>query len=806
MNHLNRKFSALIAAGFFGTCAMGATEPLSESRHSHKIPFSSDDVVETVNFTGIIEEIVSEKVATSEQIKILFAMKNLDEFNTDLVSQIDENFSVLRKIIFKLVTVNQLTCDDIGLFFKQMFIKENYEDIRSILSDNLIVLKQSYIGKPLYRTSVNGGSTFGRIVTSQIKNISDAVNETDDSSYESKEFFLDLLAHLSSVRGHEDLQVEIINYFRPLGTIKKSDKSQNSGSVQTQKSKPVETSSYVGKSEDDKWWRGVTYDMDMDEVYQQLVGHSGIFRWQHPYGFQTHQNQGLNHIKPIWKNIKEEALHNPYEPLSVDNWNQTLRKSKIFHQSWAAKRIRTKQAGFYEDKISGSRIEWDANEEISMQEIVALKLYTDFDKLQFALKKCHRFESTADILGFEINDFEQLKRDLNYRLRNFYHWRLMLLQVLHKYGTQLNSRNNMTLYHGVNEKMILKRGKTFHMSGPLSTTSSYHVARTFATAKGMVLKIAGRFPRLPMSGLAFDASLISDYPEEQEWLLGSLYSRLIEVRTRKLQGSDVRSFSESQVPLSSQIREIWFALHLIGEQIYSMSEHLEANVLKLWRASKAGEGKSGFRKISDMKPNLFLDVNNSYKLGQTLKSIAKLPELNIEEIGKSRMDGYDGVRLAKSLDVIWEKFNDFRMNPNVSQNVKIDVLSPNLKQLFMDQSQEIDINLKTKKWKISYEKIAEFYPNVKSIDLWNQYQLTDSGLAKIIKLIESKDKGNHLNKINFLYFNYKYSDENKMPKNAKIFINPDTLNSELISKLQMLNWDIKHSRYGSGYRIQIYKK
>ena len=563
MNHLSNKFAAVIAAGFIGTSAIGATESQVESRYLSKILSGSSDVVEAGYFTGILEEIISEKVATSEQMQNLFSMKNLDENRPELVNQIDENFSVLRKILSKLIKVNQLSCDEIGAFFKQMFNKSNYEDIGSILSDNLMVLKHSYVGKPLYRTSIKDGFSFGRIVQSQIKNISDEINEIDGSSNESKEFFLDLLIHVTSVRGHEDLQIEIINYFRPLGNIKKSDKIQNSGSVQAPNSNSGKSSAYIGKKEDEGWWKDVTFDMNTKDAYTELVKNSGVFRWQSPYGFQVHQNRSLSHIKPRWKNVKQEALYNPYEPVSADNWNQTLRKSHIFHQSWAAKRIRTTHAGYYEDKITGARIEWKAGEEISEPEVVALKLYTDFDKLQFALKKCHRFESRDDILGFEFDDIDQVKNDLERRLSNFYHWRLMLLQVLHKYGTQLNSKNNMVLYHGVNEKMIIKRSQTFNMSGPLSTTSSYHVARTFATAKGMVLKLTGRFPRLDISsGLAFDASLISDYPEEQEWLIGSLYSRILEVRTRKLQEFDIKALSGATVPLASQAREFWFALHL----------------------------------------------------------------------------------------------------------------------------------------------------------------------------------------------------------------------------------------------------
>merc|ERR1712176_1047186 len=105
--------------------------------------------------------------------------------------------------------------------------------------------------------------------------------------------------------------------------------------------------------------------------------------------------------------------------------------------------------------------------------------------------------------------------------------------MLIKFGRALNKKT--VLFHGVNGKMIFNNAKTRKLGfyGPISSSSSYHVARTFATAKGVVLKITTQYPRLGVCR-AFDASLISDYPEEKEWLIGFLYLRIITVLTRPL--------------------------------------------------------------------------------------------------------------------------------------------------------------------------------------------------------------------------------------------------------------------------------
>ena len=182
-----------------------------------------------------------------------------------------------------------------------------------------------------------------------------------------------------------------------------------------------------------------------------------------------------------------------------------------------------------------------------MQNVVTLKLYTDFDDLQWAMKQCFRLE-TMDKIDADHADREasrvsergrktkghlvidrsvtasrfnlNAKSDLETRLAVFYHWRGALMIILNKFGTRWRDMDNVeALYTGINQKMDISSTAAFSFYGPLSTSSNYYVAKGFATEKGMVLKIASRFPRLNYCN-AFQASLISDYPEEQEWLIG----------------------------------------------------------------------------------------------------------------------------------------------------------------------------------------------------------------------------------------------------------------------------------------------
>lgn len=186
--------------------------------------------------------------------------------------------------------------------------------------------------------------------------------------------------------------------------------------------------------------------------------------------------------------LNQEVLQNDFHRITNDNWNQTLRKAKAFHQSWAGKRIRTRTAGQYEDTVTEMNVIWDKDQAITLKEVLTLKLYTDFDQLQFELKKCFRFEQIGSMLDDEedkdkgdvVMDVkekdDEAKQVLERRLANFYHWRMSLQITLKKYGKAIR---DMILYHGVNEKMILYPHVTtqaFH--GPLSTTSSFHVSKT----------------------------------------------------------------------------------------------------------------------------------------------------------------------------------------------------------------------------------------------------------------------------------------------------------------------------------------
>eukprot|EP01084_Bolivina_argentea_P170871 296060_1 len=359
---------------------------------------------------------------------------------------------------------------------------------------------------------------------------------------------------------------------------------------------PKETN-YVGNKEDEQWLQTIDVSVSFKEMYSKMLQFCGIFRWQNAHGFKSRHFQGISHIQPIFDNLKQEALRNDYCVITIQDWNQLLRKAHSLSRSPLCKQWVSLYNGKFEDQITKHSISWGRNEQIEMKEIVHVKLYTDFDRLQFELKKCFRWEYIQEFVeknSFTSNTQDDCKDDildgnndrmnrdsreksqLLNRLQQFYHWRQSLAVIFNKYGHKLNHSSSRLkiLYHGVNTKLILNPSITTAFYGPLSTTESFYVAKTFATDKGFVLTLSSQYPRLGVCK-AFNASLVSDYPEEQEWIIGFVYFRIRQIHSGNI-------FEWQRLPPASNLRFVFFALHLFKQQIFSMSDDLEEILIEIF--------------------------------------------------------------------------------------------------------------------------------------------------------------------------------------------------------------------------------
>merc|ERR1719150_508936 len=80
----------------------------------------------------------------------------------------------------------------------------------------------------------------------------------------------------------------------------------------------------------------------------------------------------------------------------------------------------------------------------------------------------------------------------------------------------------------------------------------------------MILELSSMFPRRRLCH-AFNASLMSEYPEEQEYLVGHIYLRINQIHIKP---------PNKYIHIDSKLRLAFFTIHLFQRQIYSMDSHL----------------------------------------------------------------------------------------------------------------------------------------------------------------------------------------------------------------------------------------
>jgi len=188
--------------------------------------------------------------------------------------------------------------------------------------------------------------------------------------------------------------------------------------------------------------------------------------------------------------LKEEVLNNKFASISKACWNDTL----------------TKCESIYRCKVQCVKIkQWCQQlkeNNIGMKELIALKLYCDYDNLQREFRKCF------------LSPYNQNKN----RLSSFYWWNITLSKAFEKFNKIKYAKRYDLLFHGVSSIMNIDsiKGKYF---GPLSTSTDISVARSFAGKYGMILVIEPNYDDQQNNGYKpFDISYLSEFPDECEIL------------------------------------------------------------------------------------------------------------------------------------------------------------------------------------------------------------------------------------------------------------------------------------------------
>eukprot|EP01084_Bolivina_argentea_P036837 68109_1 len=173
-------------------------------------------------------------------------------------------------------------------------------------------------------------------------------------------------------------------------------------------------------------------------------------------------------VDALYNDPKEEILENSFEILDKSEWNKILRSSITIVKKREAKEIG-----------------------LSLQLVVALKVYSDYDKLQNQLKLAYRHEFRQ----------QRIRRQ-----KAFWHWNALLEESCKR------SQNIITdeLYYGVNQPVNIQ-SFTGTFWGPMSCTTDFSIANGFVGRDGTILEM---YPTYSKRGLKIH--WLSAFPYERE--------------------------------------------------------------------------------------------------------------------------------------------------------------------------------------------------------------------------------------------------------------------------------------------------
>ena len=197
------------------------------------------------------------------------------------------------------------------------------------------------------------------------------------------------------------------------------------------------------------------------------------------------------YVSPKYKDLKEEIVG---KFLTIQQFENEMKKAMKNINSIEGKKLRANNE--YETRFGVK-----AGSAISIDDMLCVMLYTNYDKLQNKFSKTFRKASQNE-------SDEELKE----RHSAFVHLSRFIKEAVNCFG---DNKSKITVYHGINSLTIFDNF-TIRFSGPTSTTTSWGVAINFATNSGTVITMQS--VQYQYASHHFDCALWSDFPAEDEEL------------------------------------------------------------------------------------------------------------------------------------------------------------------------------------------------------------------------------------------------------------------------------------------------
>ena len=205
--------------------------------------------------------------------------------------------------------------------------------------------------------------------------------------------------------------------------------------------------------------------------------------------------------KGRYETIKDEATANKiYYILMAEFQNAFYKARYLLDDSPKIRGLKcSKQAAEYYHMKEG--------DPPSMEHVIALILYTDFDSLSYRFSQTFRKMTSTE--SREITQQREME---------FWNWRKRLIEAVNAFGTEVTECNIAAYYHGIS--FIYFDSFVAEFNSPFSTTTKIQIAYQFAANDGLVLEVGQRTNTAGYgnSPVFFNCTFISCFGNEDERL------------------------------------------------------------------------------------------------------------------------------------------------------------------------------------------------------------------------------------------------------------------------------------------------
>eukprot|EP01084_Bolivina_argentea_P084663 153071_1 len=224
---------------------------------------------------------------------------------------------------------------------------------------------------------------------------------------------------------------------------------------------------------------GMQYDMKIDEASTNSISYANDKIFGTGYMFKYDEKQEveptsltadkytyLGQVTPKFKDFKDELLNNPFATMSVLQFKSERKKASLHFNSRYCQNIIN--AYYKEWNIRKYRHRYRyLKRVISIEHILALLIYCNFDCLQQTFSKTYRKLS-----------FEEPDNEIKQRHSNFYFFGKLMVESVNHLGKYAETKNRF--YHGIGEELYFINFVSMTCHVPLSTSSVFEVAVHFA--------------------------------------------------------------------------------------------------------------------------------------------------------------------------------------------------------------------------------------------------------------------------------------------------------------------------------------